>query len=89
MESSLELESLTKEVVGGLGSGLVGLHSKGRLTVICLLSQEINWLALKGTVLLGSAGPQISKHQNTKIKDMVNAFARTCCFIQSLEKTCS
>lgn len=48
MDCSLEPDSLTKEVVGGMGYGPIGLRLIGRFVVIGLLSQEINQLTLKG-----------------------------------------
>lgn len=37
-----EFENLIQEVVGSVGSGLGGLHMKGMLQVVCLLSLGIS-----------------------------------------------
>ena len=61
---SPEYEHPLKEVVGSLGSGLVGFH------LIELFAISRNWLiwgsGVMGTVRPGSAKPQMSKCQNTE-----------------------
>ena len=59
--SGLECKSSIKEMVGGMGSGLADLLLKGTLAADFIISR--NWLALGKAVFLGSARPQMSKHQ--------------------------
>lgn len=51
-----------KEVVGGMGYGLAGLHMEGAFAGESLTVLG-NWLALGGAVSPESARPQLSKHQ--------------------------
>ena len=62
MGSGPEYKSPTKEVAGGVDSGLVGLHLKS-LLLGELLTVSRNWLTPGGP-----ARPQMSKHQNTENK---------------------
>ena len=57
MHRGPESESPVKEVVGGMGSGLIGLHSKGTL-LVQLFTISRNRLTLEGAVLPGSGRPQ-------------------------------
>ena len=56
-----------EQVVGGVGSGLFGLHLKGTF-ISKSLSTPRNWLALDGVVSPGLAKLQLSKHQKYKNK---------------------
>lgn len=57
-----------KEVAGGMGYGLAGLHMEGAFAGESLTVSG-NWLALGGTVSPESARPQLSKHQEMKRHD--------------------
>lgn len=81
--SGLECESQIKEVLG-MGSGFVHLYLKGRLKRIFCSLKKLASLR-KGSPSRVSKS-QLSKHRNAENKvNVVNTFAHTCCFIQSLE----
>ena len=63
MGSDLECQNPVKEVVGGMGSGLIGLHLKDTLQdeVFGFFHFSI-WLTLGGPIPPGSARSQMSKH---------------------------
>lgn len=54
-----------------MDSGLSGMCLTSTL-VGQLSTISRNWLTLRGAVPTGSARPQMSKHQNTENKDMIN-----------------
>lgn len=56
-------KGLMEEVGRGVGSGLVGLHRNGTLTLE-LFTVSRNWLALDGTAPLVSLRSQRSQNQN-------------------------
>lgn len=66
VDDGAQFENLIKEVIGTLGSELVGLHLKGILTGKWLTMPK---LASPGRDSRpGSARPLMSKHQNTEKK---------------------
>lgn len=60
-----EPASLLKEVLGSVGSGLVGLPMKSVPRVMELFRNQLPW---KRPVPPGSARPQMAKYQNTEHK---------------------
>ena len=62
-------KGLKKEVVEGMGSGLVALYTKGTL-VRKPFTISRNWLTVRGTVPPGSASPQEDKASNTETRKM-------------------
>lgn len=67
-----------------MGSGFVHLYLKGRLKRIFCSLKKLASLR-KGSPSRVSKS-QLSKHRNAENKvNVVNTFAHTCCFIQSLE----
>ena len=60
-------KGLKKEVVEGMGSGLVALYTKGTL-VRKPFTISRNWLTVRGTVPQGQQGPRKTKHQTQKLE---------------------
>lgn len=75
MDIGPECESLIKEVVEGMGFGLVGLYMKGSLAGESFTISR-NWLALGGAISPGQAKPQMSENQKIKkiLENMIHAY---------------
>lgn len=81
MESGLEGESPAEEVVGGMGSALVGLHLKVCLQAAHLLSRGISW-PQEGQPFQAQRGPKMSKHENIENKKTWLAHTKTLSYME-------